>query len=343
MIPENAQDKKRPLSVQRLAAVVLGLAILGITALAAAVSPVGLARGYAVLAAWVTLVLSLFLEGLAFLFLGVLFSALAEFYLSREWLRRVIPRSPLPAALAGVLLGLFFPAAGTGVAPLARRLARLGAPVPTVGAFLLAAGTLNPITQLSSLAAGAAGFLFWGWLGTVFIAAALSAAVLGLHPQAEETLAAGGEIGAEPGADGGDIRRGGQFSLVLRAAADELFDFGPYLLAGCGLAALVQLLVPQTALAPAEHAPLAVMLGAAAWGTIFSPGPLGGAAILRGLTGLFPAGGLLVLYSVSTNLALQNLPLALRVFRFRYAAYLAFLFLGFVLLAGMSLAVLSWR
>jgi uncharacterized membrane protein YraQ (UPF0718 family) len=342
MIPETAQDKKSPRPAQRLAAVVLGLAILGIAA-AAAVFPVSLARGYAILAAWATLALSLYLEGLAFLFLGVFFSALTEFYLSREWLRRFIPRAPLPAALAGVLLGLSFPAAGAGAAPLARRLARLGAPVPTVGAFLLAAGALNPITLLSGLAGGAAGTLFWSWLGTVFTAAALSAAVLGLHPQAESTLAAGVESAAQPEADSEDVRRGGRFRLALRAAADELVDFGVYLLAGCGLAALAQMLVPQTALAPAGHAPLAVMLGAAVWGTIFSPGIVGGAAAIRGLAGVFPAGGLLVLHSASTSLALQNLPLALRVFRLRYAAYLAILFLGLILLAGVSLAALGAR
>jgi len=96
-----------------------------------------------------TLFVSRFLDVLVgaapFLLFGALAAGLIEGFLSRDDLARLIPRRPLPAALAGSVLGLILPVGEYGVIPVTRALLRKGLPLPAAIAFLLAGPLINPI------------------------------------------------------------------------------------------------------------------------------------------------------------------------------------------------------
>ncbi|MEO1400986.1 MAG: permease [Cyanobacteria bacterium J06635_1] len=92
-----------------------------------------------------TLFLSLLVEAIPFLLIGVAFSSLLLFFVSEQKLISVLPKTPLLGALAGSLLGIFFPVCECGNVPVARRLIVQGAPSPVAIGFLLAAPTINPI------------------------------------------------------------------------------------------------------------------------------------------------------------------------------------------------------
>ncbi|MEM8810813.1 MAG: permease [Cyanobacteria bacterium P01_G01_bin.38] len=92
-----------------------------------------------------TLFLSLLVEAIPFLLIGVAFSSLLLFFVSEQKLISILPKTPLLGALAGSLLGIFFPVCECGNVPVARRLIVQGAPSPVAIGFLLAAPTVNPI------------------------------------------------------------------------------------------------------------------------------------------------------------------------------------------------------
>ncbi len=92
-----------------------------------------------------TLFLSLLVEAIPFLLLGVLFSGLLQFFVDERRLLAILPKNPLLGAFTGSCIGFLFPVCECGNVPVARRLLMQGAPVSVAIGFLLAAPTINPI------------------------------------------------------------------------------------------------------------------------------------------------------------------------------------------------------
>ncbi|MDY6898407.1 MAG: permease [Cyanobacteriota bacterium] len=92
-----------------------------------------------------TIFLSLLVEAIPFLLIGVLFSSMLLFFVDERALVEKVPKNPLLAAVCGSLLGFLFPVCECGNVPVARRLITQGAPTPFAIGFLLAAPTINPI------------------------------------------------------------------------------------------------------------------------------------------------------------------------------------------------------
>ena len=92
-----------------------------------------------------TIFLSLLVEAIPFLLIGVLFSSMLLFFVDERALVEKVPKNPMLAAICGSLLGFLFPVCECGNVPVARRLITQGAPTPFAIGFLLAAPTINPI------------------------------------------------------------------------------------------------------------------------------------------------------------------------------------------------------
>jgi hypothetical protein len=92
-----------------------------------------------------TLFLSLLVEAVPFLLLGVLFSSLLLLFVDEAALIRWLPKNPLGGALVGSCVGFLFPVCECGNVPVARRLLLQGAPSSVAIGFLLAAPTINPV------------------------------------------------------------------------------------------------------------------------------------------------------------------------------------------------------
>ncbi len=92
-----------------------------------------------------TLFLSLLVEAMPFLLLGVLFSGVLLLFVDERQLAAKLPKNPLLGALVGSMVGFLFPVCECGNVPVARRLLMQGVPAPVAIGFLLAAPTINPI------------------------------------------------------------------------------------------------------------------------------------------------------------------------------------------------------
>lgn len=92
-----------------------------------------------------TLFLSLLVEAMPFLLLGVLFSGVLLLFIDERKLIAKLPKNPMLGALVGSFIGFLFPVCECGNVPVARRLLMQGVPAPVAIGFLLAAPTINPI------------------------------------------------------------------------------------------------------------------------------------------------------------------------------------------------------
>ena len=98
----------------------------------------------------ITLSLSVIIEALPFVLLGVLLSMLVRLWLPSEWVLRYLPRNQFLRRAVLSLLGTLLPVCECGNVPLARGLLAKGLTPAESLTFLLAAPILNPITIIST-------------------------------------------------------------------------------------------------------------------------------------------------------------------------------------------------
>jgi uncharacterized membrane protein YraQ (UPF0718 family) len=115
--------------------------------------------------------ISIVLQSLPFVLVGVLASALVQQHLRGEVVARWMPRRSVPAVLVGTLFGLVAPVCDCGAIPLGRRLMAKGVPTYAAVSFLVAAPVVNPITVAATSAA------FQGNLGVVALRLGMTASV----------------------------------------------------------------------------------------------------------------------------------------------------------------------
>ena len=97
-----------------------------------------------------TLFLSLLVEAIPFLLLGVLLSSVLLIFIDERWLLAHVPKHPVLGAFVGSCIGFLFPVCECGNVPVARRLIMQGIPLPVAIGFLIAAPTVNPIVIWST-------------------------------------------------------------------------------------------------------------------------------------------------------------------------------------------------
>jgi len=190
---------------------------------------------------FVVIFLGIFYEAVPFLTIGALVSAGIHLFIDPVWLMAKIPRNRTLAALAGGLIGLFFPVCECGSVPAARSFISRGAPAPFGYAFALAAPVINPIVLISTSVAfvGVTGWGFVWWrIGLTLLVAVLTARSI---PVARS------EVPLNPPLH---LHDDGELPLVswLRHAATDWLDMLRFLVFGAVVAALVQVYLPNDAL-----------------------------------------------------------------------------------------------
>jgi uncharacterized membrane protein YraQ (UPF0718 family) len=224
----------------------VGLAVLVALALARILSPVpdGLLPDR--LQDGITLAISVLVESMPFVVLGIVLSVVVRVWLPEAWIVRVLPRTPWLRRMAVSLVGMFLPVCECGNVPLARGLMVRGLTVAESMTFLFAAPIINPITIITThqafgfddgilVARLAGGFAIANLLGWVF----------SRHPEPERLLTA--RFAAEcrlPVAD----EHGSRLERSVRLFGRESAVLLPALFVGAIAAAAVQTFVPRDVL-----------------------------------------------------------------------------------------------
>lgn len=192
-----------------------------------------------------TLTLSVLIESLPFVALGVVLSIAIQVWVPAHVIHRLLPKRAWPRRLALAALGMLIPVCECGNVPFARGLMMRGlTPGDTLG-FLVAAPIVNPIVIVTTHQAFGmdGGILLMRILGGYAIAV-LIGWVFSLHPEPETLLTERFRIACDDAheAHGTRLARSlSQFIVELRAVM-------PALIVGSAVAGAVQVLIPRSAL-----------------------------------------------------------------------------------------------
>jgi uncharacterized protein len=186
---------------------------------------------------WGTVFLSLTLQAVPFLVLGVIVSALISAFVPAEWLARALPRRTAVAVPAAGLAGSVLPGCECSSVPVAGRLVEKGAQPAAALAFLLAAPAINPVVMVSTAVA------FPGhpeMVAARFVASLATAVVVGVlwarfaaPGWLEHRMA--GHVGHSHG------------RTFVETATSDLLQAGGFLIMGAGLVATMHTVLPRTA------------------------------------------------------------------------------------------------
>jgi uncharacterized protein len=272
----------------------------------------------------VVVFISIVLQSLPFVLVGVFASAAAQQYLTGQRVARWLPRQPLAAIALGSLAGLAIPVCDCGAIPLARRLTTKGVPLYAAVAFLVAAPVVNPVVLVATAVAfaGNAGVVALRLGMTLSVALALGGLTLALLPGARGALPTFGgqpdpdkiEAAAAPGLGIGQ--------LAARAAA-EYVEVMFFLVLGALLTAATQTFVPRAPLQALGGAPVASVAALMPVATVLSICSEADAFVARAFATTFSLGGVLAFMTIGQIVDLRNGLLLLRTFGARVVGLIA--------------------
>ncbi|MEM9563946.1 MAG: permease [Actinomycetota bacterium] len=201
---------------------------------------------------WATLFVSVCIQALPFLVLGVVVSGLIATFVSPDLVHRILPRSPVLAVPTAGVAGLALPGCECGSVPIAGRLVRSGTPPAAALTFLLAAPAINPVVLVSTAVA----FPGDGRLVLArFLASFFAAIIVGWWwaNRNDDSL-----LKVDPH----DHDHGSShWARFVDVASRDFVHAGGYLVVGAMAAATLQLVVPRTVLATvADNELLSVLM-----------------------------------------------------------------------------------
>lgn len=192
---------------------------------------------------WVTLSLSVMIEALPFVMLGICIAIIVQVWLPAERLLAYLPQQSLLRRACLSLLGITLPVCECGNVPLARSLLAKGLTPSESLVFLLAAPILNPVTIITTQQAFAGDMtILWARVLGGFIIANLVGWVYARRP-AEELLT--NTFVASCQADHVQQSKRVASLAIFRREVQAML---PALVVGAGLAGLVQVLVSREVL-----------------------------------------------------------------------------------------------
>lgn len=201
-----------------------------------------------------TLSISVVIESLPFVILGILLSIVVQVWLPDGILMKYLPRNPVLRRFCISLFGIFLPVCECGNVPLARGLIVGGFTVPESMTFLLAAPIVNPITIITTHQAFGFddGILIARILGGLAIANIIGW-LFSLHPRQDALLTPGFAAECRRAPDEHDHSRVAKSVDIFIREASVIM---PALFIGALVAGAIQVAVPRDVLVALGSNPL---------------------------------------------------------------------------------------
>ncbi len=196
-----------------------------------------------------TLSISVLIESMPFVVLGVLLSIVVQVWVPPGAIERWMPRRAWARRMVLSLLGMLVPVCECGNVPFARGLMMRGFTVPETLTFLIAAPIVNPIVIITTHQAFGFddGILIARLLGG-FAVANLIGWLYSRHPDPDALLTERFAASCAVALDADSAPTSGRGQLSLAQLIIELRAVMPALVIGSALAGAVQVLVPRDAL-----------------------------------------------------------------------------------------------
>ncbi|WNC16933.1 permease [Brevibacillus brevis] len=268
-----------------------------------------------------TLFLSILLEAIPFVLLGVFFSAFIQTFITEEQVRRWTPKHLLAALPFGALLGFLFPVCECAIIPVVRRLIQKGMPLHVGIAFLLAGPVVNPVVMSSTYIAFARQpDLAFHRAAAAFVVAMI-AGLLAYGFVRKNPLRLGVESRLRHEAAHAEAVRG-KLSATFSHAIDEFFDMGKYLLFGALVSAILQVYVSRETMVEIGQTPFASQLVMMGMAYLFSLCSEADAFIAASFGSTFQAKSILAFLVFGPMLDMKTTLMLLGTFRFGFVVKL---------------------
>ncbi|MCD9023917.1 permease [Cohnella sp. NL03-T5] len=300
--------------------------------------------------------LSIILEALPFLLVGVLVSALLQAFVSDKLIQKITPRNPIAGVLFGSLLGIVLPLCECGMIPIVRRLLRKGLPAYIGLIYIVAGPIINPIVFGATIAAFRTNRdLAYSRFYLAFLVSVALGLILyyfmkrnPLKPEQQQNHHEHNEHEHhahhehehhnhshmhlhEHNQNGGMLKR---LTDIPAHAAEEFFDIGKYLILGSFITAILQTFVARASFAAvADHELLShlFMMGFAYALSLCSTSD---AFVAASFNHMFPPAALLSFLVFGPMLDLKNTLMMLAVFRKRFVLKFSILIALLVLIGS---------
>ncbi|WP_209123263.1 permease [Alkalihalobacillus sp. BA299] len=270
-----------------------------------------------------TIFLSILIEAIPFVLIGVFIAGLIQVFITEEHIRRWIPKNRVLAVVASCLIGALFPACECGIVPIVRRLVSKGVPIFAGVGFLLTGPLINPIVVGSTyMAFGNDLRIALLRMGLGLVIALMICAVISVLYKGNQFRKTYSSIVVENNQKLPIYKR---LKAMCHHSVDEFFEMGKYLIIGALLAAFIQTFVSSASLLGLGEGILmstVVMMGLAFLLSLCSEAD---AFIAASFRHLFPQTSLLGFLIYGPMLDLKNSLMLLAVFRFRFVIVLMFL------------------
>ncbi|MBU9724047.1 MULTISPECIES: permease [Bacillaceae] len=220
--------------------------------------------------AWInvnTIFLSIVIEAIPFILLGVFVSALIQIYVSEDTIQRFLPRNAIVALLPAALLGAILPLCECAIVPVVRRLIKKGMPLSVGVVFLVAAPILNPVVFASTYFAfrsETTNTILYSRMGLAFVLSIIIGGILYSIFKNSNQLRS--DVTVHHHHHITNIQKPTFFTRirdVLHHAVDEFFMMGKYLIIGAFIAALFQTFLDRailTTIGQNDYSSTAVMM-----------------------------------------------------------------------------------
>jgi uncharacterized protein len=198
----------------------------------------------------ITIFLSILLEAIPFILIGVFASALIQVFVSESLLQRLVPkRYPYLALLPAVFVGALLPVCECAIVPVARRLIKKGMPTHLAIVIMVTAPILNPIVLISTYYAFQNNLtVVIGRMLIAFIAALIIGALLYKLFGRQNPLKQNAHDHEHNHHHHDHDHSSNKLMQTLVHASDEFFDMGKFLIIGALLAAVFQTYIDRGAI-----------------------------------------------------------------------------------------------
>jgi len=274
-----------------------------------------------------TIFLSIVIEALPFILIGVLVSALLQNFVSEEQIQRLLPKNKILKILLACLAGIIFPVCECGIVPVARRLVSKGVPLYSAVTFMLAAPIINPVVASSTAVAfSASPKMVWYRLGLAFFVSFAAGLIVSFLFEGNELR---GTI-AQSRCDCGCVHDhyhsrntfANKLSSTMRNACDEFFEMGKYLILGACLAAFVQTTLSRDVLLNIGQGLWSSIAAMMAFAFGISVCSSADAFIAASFSSHFTTGSLLAFMVFGPMIDVKNVLMMLNVFKLRLVVML---------------------
>jgi uncharacterized protein len=283
-----------------------------------------------------TVFISILVEALPFVVLGVIISGVIQMFITESMLAKIIPKNRFLSVIVTSVLGSLFPACECGIVPITRRLIGKGVPLHGATSFMLTGPVINPVVIFSTYVAFGNNWTMVGYRCILsFIVALFAGWIISLQFK-------DGQLRNEATHHHHDhsLAFSKKFGDMVRHTLDEFFSVGKFFIIGALIAAAMQTFVKTSTLLSLGDGPIIsiiIMMGLA---FVLSLCSSADAFVASSFRSTFSNGSLVAFLVFGPMFDIKNMLVMLGTFKSKLVFFLLFYVTIFVFLGALIISYL---